>query len=380
MRAVLALALTTGCGFSVGGEQEPDAHPGSNGGVITPDACITFSQQLDTCAGSGADLTLSGMNVINTDTGILAAQAGPVAISSALVTTGTNAMEVRAVYVGTLTLAANAQLRATGSRPLAIVARGNVYLLQNAVIDVSSGGAGARATCPGGPTKGEDDTLGAAGGGGGGFGAVGGLGGNGNGDDGGSIGGNYGVASPLPLGPIGGCAGAIGGVGADPGGDAGLGGGAIYVVSAIEIELLGGAVINAGGGGGGGGKKLQSEYGDAGGGGGGSGGLILLEAPKVRSAGTLAANGGGGGEGSGNGNAGNPGNAGTLDATRANGGANGSPTGTDGGKGGAGVTGAGESPGGADDGGAGGGGGGVGFIRVVSPDHMLGALVSPLAS
>lgn len=379
MRAVLALALTTGCGFSTPGTPQVEGQT-DDAGPDMPDACATFSQQLDSCAASGADLTLSGMNVINTDTGILAAEAGPIAISSRLVTTTTSSIEVRAVAVGTLTLAANAQLRAVGSRPLAIVASGKVYLLQNALIDVSGGGAGARSTCPGGPTKGEDDTLGAAGGGGGGFGAVGGLGGNGNADDGGSVGGNYGIASALPLGPLGGCAGAIGGVGADPGGDGGLGGGALYIVSASEIELLGGAVINAGGGGGGGGKKLQSQYGDAGGGGGGSGGMILLEAPKVRSAGVLAANGGGGGEGSGNGSAGNPGNPGTLDMTRANGGAGGSPTATDGGKGGAGVMVAGEPPGGPDDGGAGGGGGGVGFIRVVSPDRMLGAMVSPLAN
>ncbi len=379
MRAVLALALTTGCGFSTPGTPQV-AGPTDDAGLDLPDACTTFSQQLDSCAGTGADLTLSGMNVINTDTGILAAAAGPVAISSQLVTTTTNAMEVRAVYVGSLTFAANAQLRAVGSRPLAIVAAGKVYLLQNALIDLSAGGAGTMAACQGGPTKGQDDSGGAAGGGGGGFGGVGGMGGNGNRDGSGSTGGNYGIASPLPAGPHGGCPGAIGGAGGDPGGDGGLGGGTLYIVSASEIELLGGAVITAGGGGGGGGKKVQSQYGDAGGGGGGSGGMILLEAPKVHSAGALAANGGGGGEGSGNGSAGNPGTVGGTGTTRANGGSGGTPTGTDGGKGGAGVMIAGEPPGGADNGGAGGGGGGVGFIRVVSPDRVLGAMVSPLAN
>ena len=378
MRVVLALALGTGCGFSTPGTPQVGGQS-NDAGQGLPDACTTFSKQLDSCAGNGLDLTLSGMNVINTDTGILAAAAGPVAISSRLVTTTTNAMEVRALYVGSLTLAANAQLRAVGSRPLAIVAAGKVYLLQNALIDLSAGGAGAMAACPGGPTKGEDDNGGAGGGGGGGFGGVGGMGGNGNGDGGGSTGGNYGIAIPLPLGPRGGCPGAIGGVGGDPGGDAGLGGGALYIVSASEIELLGGAAITAGGGGGGGGKKVQSQYGDAGGGGGGSGGMLLLEAPKVHSAGSLAANGGGGGEGSGNGNAGMPGAIGGIGMTRAAGGYGGTPTGTDGGKGGAGVMVAGEPPGAAEDGGGGGGGGGVGFIRVVSPDRMLGAMVSPLA-
>lgn len=381
MRAVLALAISTAaCGFSTRGVQQGDDQIQGEVEVDAPPACVTFSQQLDTCAHTGADLTLTGMNVINTDTGILAAAGGPVTITSALVTTTTNAMEVRAVYVGSLMLSANTQLRAVGSRPLALVASGTVYLLQNAMIDVSDGGAGAMPACTLGAAKGQDDTKGAAGGGGGGFGAIGGTGGNGNDDTGPSIGGAPGIASPLPLGPHGGCPGAIGGVGADPGGDGGLGGGAVYIVSAMEIQLVDGAAINAGGGGGGGGKKLGSQYGDAGGGGGGSGGMILLEAPKVRSAGALAANGGGGGEGSGNGTAGNPGFPGGTTATRANGGSGGTPTGTDGGKGGAGTMMPGEPPGGAQDGGAGGGGGGVGFIRVVSPDRMLGTLISPAAS
>ncbi len=349
MRGVFALALATGCGFTTPGELPGDAPAGSNGGPIPIDACTSFSRQLDTCSANGPDLTLSGMNVLNTDTGILASESGPVAITQALVTTATNAVEVRAVYVGTLTFSANAQLRATGSRPLALVARGTVYLLQNALIDVSVGGAGTMSACSLGAAKGQDDVKGAGGGGGGGFGAIGGTGGNGNGDTGPSMGGAPGVASPLPLGPRGGCPGAVGGTGADPGGEPGAGGGAIYVVSATEIQLLGGAVINAGGGGGGGGKKVNSQYGDAGGGGGGSGGMILLEAPKIRSGGVLAANGGGGGEGSGNGSAGRPGAPGTLDDTRA-------------------------------PGGAGGGGGGVGFIRIVSPDAMLGATVSPPAT
>ncbi len=381
MRAVLALALSVaaGCGFTTAaGDPLADDQPSDAGGDAT--SCASFSQQLDTCARTGVDLTLTGMNVIDTDTGILTAGGLPVAITSQLVTTRTNAIEVRAVYVGALTMSANAQLRAVGSRPLALVATGNVFLLQNALIDVSVGGAGAMPACTLGASKGQDDTSGAAGGGGGGFGAIGGTGGNGNRDGGPSIGGAPGVASPLPLGPRGGCPGAHGGVGADPGGDGGVAGGALYIVSATEIQLVDGAVINAGGGGGGGGKKAQSQYGDAGGGGGGSGGMILLEAPKVRSAGTLAANGGGGGEGSGNGSAGNPGAPATLTMMRAEGGKDGSSSGTDGGKGGAGAMTPGEPPGGAQDGGGGGGGGGVGFIRVMSPDRALGALVSPAAS
>lgn len=384
MRAVLALALV-GCGFHIAPSSDvtsDDQPPGIDADIDGPtvDACVTFSHHVDTCARTGGDLTLTGMNRLDTDSGVMMAGAAPVSVTTGLVTTTTNGVQVRVLYVGSLTFAANAQLRAVGSLPLAIVATGKVSLGMGAVIDVSVGGAGAQTTCTGGPAKGEDNTSGAAGGGGGGFGGAGGKGGDGDKDGGGSTGGAAGVATTLPAGPRGGCPGAAGGIGGDPGGEAGPGGGAIYVVSATELELVAGAAITAGGGGGVGGKKQASQYGDAGGGGGGSGGMILLEAPKIRSAGVVAANGGGGGEGSGNGSAGNPGAVGPAGTTRANGGSGGSSTGTDGGKGGAGAMTAGDPPGGAQAGGAGGGGGGVGFIRVTSPDQMLGAMVSPAPS
>jgi hypothetical protein len=340
---------------------------------------VTFSSQLDTCGRPSAPLTITGMNTLDTDTGVLMNGTSSVAVSSELVTLSGNQVEVRAIFAGAVMFTANAQLRAVGSRPLAIVAAGEVSLATGSLIDVGAGGAGAQTTCMPGPTRGENDNGGAAGGGGGGFGGAGGPGGDGDQDGGGSNGGAPGPVIALPAGVLGGCPGAAGGNGGDPGGDGGSGGGAIYIVSATEIELAPAAAITAAGGGGGGGRRVSGN-GDAGGGGGGSGGMILLEAPRVRSTGVLASNGGGGGEGSGNGNAGNPGARGPASTLCAAGGANGSPTGTDGGAGGASTAPAGDEPGGAQNGGAGGGGGGVGYIKVVSPDQMLGTIVSPAAS
>lgn len=381
MRAVLALSLlATGCGFSVAPSGVSDDQPGDGSVDVPIDACVSFSSQLDTCGKSGPTTTLSGTLTLDTDTGVLTQGGTPMPITSAVVSTVTNQLEVRAWYVGALTFAANTQLRAVGSRPLAIIAYGKVSMLMGSVLDVSAGGAGASAACTPGPTKGQDHNGGAGGGGAGGFQGAGAKGGDGDKDGNGSTGGMAGPKlAMMPSGPLGGCPGAAGGVGSDPGGAGGAGGGAIYIASATEIEILAMAGINAGGGGGGGGMKLNSQFGDAGGGGGGSGGMIFLEAPKVRSAGTLAANGGGGGEASGNGSAGNPGSPGGLSMMKAEGGKGGSSSGSDGGKGAAALVLDGDLAGGAQDGGAGGGGGGIGYVRVRSPDQMLGMAVSPVA-
>ena len=380
MRAVLALALV-GCGFSVpsnsgGSDDEPVRMDAS---IDQPlDGCVSFSSQLETCGKTGAPLTISGMNTLNTDTGVMMNGTTTVMLASEIVVASTNQIELRVIYAGNVMFTANAQLRAVGSRPLAIIAFGDVSLGAGALIDVGAGGAGAFTMCPNGAARGENDGGGGGGGGGGSFAALGGKGGNGNSDGGGSDGGAAGVVVPLPAGPRGGCPGAGGGNGDQDGGEGGPAGGALYIASATQIELLSNAAINAGGGGGGGGRQSGLSNGDAGGGGGGSGGMILLEAPKVRSAGVLAANGGGGGEGSGDGDAGNPGARGPASTMRADGGKSGSPTGTDGGKGGAAATTAGDPPpGNPQAGGAGGGGGGVGYIKVTSPDQMLGSSVSP---
>ncbi|HSN25930.1 MAG TPA: hypothetical protein VLT45_06575, partial [Kofleriaceae bacterium] len=284
------LVLVAGCSFSAAGAPSPDGAAGADG----PEVCHTFSTQLDTCAlGTPTnDLTLSGSNTYDTDTGLLNGldaphmgfngQAGPI-----------DALIARDVH---FTL--GAALRATGSKPLAIIAVGSITLDGNTLIDVANGGAGARTDCPNGAGSGEDNGGGAGGGGGGGFGAMGGRGGDGNSDGTQSMGGSAGSAADQPPGPLGGCPGGHGGFGDHAGGEGGLGGGALLLAAKVSITLATSAVVDAGGGGGGGGDAGGTfNNGDAGGGGGGAGGMLMLESPMIRAAGALVANGGGGGEG-----------------------------------------------------------------------------------
>ncbi|HEU0033040.1 MAG TPA: hypothetical protein VFQ53_20550 [Kofleriaceae bacterium] len=373
-RPGLALfGLLAGCSFApVPLDQAGDGGPDT---PITP-GCTTFSSQLDTCTlPAGAALTLSGTLAFDTDTGELT-QAGTVVTGIPTMVLATNAAEVQAILATTVTFDPGTMLRATGSRPFAIIATGDVVVGDGAIVDVGRGGAGARASCD--ATGGMNLDGGAAGGGGGGFGGAGGAGGTGNNDGTPSTPGMGGAAVALPAGPLGGCPGGKGGDdNNDPGGAGGVGGGAIYIVSATKIELVANAGIDAGGAGGIGGEQHGITFGDAGGGGGGSGGMIFLEAPRVTSAGTLAANGGGGGEGSGNQAQGRNGNPGGLDTARASGGNGGSSTGTDGGAGGALGTLIGDAVLDTDNGGGGGGGGGAGFIRVRATTPELNAQISP---
>jgi hypothetical protein len=212
-----------------------------------------------------------------------------------------------AIVGSTITVGANAILRATGTRPLVFVSAGGIFV--DGVIDVSS----RRATRPpdivaesigtGGNFAGcsefrraVDSSLDGGGGGAGGtFGAIGGNGGDGN----------YDVSNALALGgqsPItpdelpttrlrGGCRAQDGGGNgvSQNGGRGGAGGGVVYLATKMSIYINGAISANGAGGMGGGAQ--------AGGGGGGSGGLIVLEAATVRRNGKLTANGGGGGEG-----------------------------------------------------------------------------------
>lgn len=373
MRSLL-FGLLAGCSFSTTVDVGPDA------GDRPVDACVTFSDQLDTCTlVMGPPVTLSGKLEFSTLTGMLMDKATGAIVPVATQELATKGDPVYAILAASVSFAPATTIRAIGPHGFAILATDSITLDAGALIDVSANGAGARtAACPNGPAKGQDDTGGAAGGGGAGFGGAGGEGGDGNSDDffgDTSNGGRGGDVLEAPLGPRGGCPGAPGGNGNEVGGTGGRGGGAVWLAAGNRIELAAGAGINAGGEGGGGGIRTDSQ-GDAGGGGGGSGGVIWIEAPRVYSAGILAANGGGGGEGSGGDASGAQGMPGQLSIVRAPGGTGASVSGAAGGAGGhkldaKGLTAADPEPGG-----GGGGGGGVGFIRVLSPDMTI-STVSP---
>jgi len=347
------------------GDGGSDAGPGGDGGS---GGCMSFAVLVDTCLLSfDADLLVTGSASYDTDAHVLmiGGTAAPVAVKTLLI--GSDQIDVISAH--DVHLGVSARLRATGSHGLAIIASNDLAIDSDAQIDVSSGGAGARTSCPNGATRGQDSTNGAGGGGGGGFGAAGGSGGDGNRDGVPATGGAQGKAEPsFPLGLHGGCPGAAGGTGDLLGGAGGPGGGALYLVAAGRMVFDSLAPLSAGGGGGGGGAHTANN-GDAGGGGGGSGGLLVLEAPHIQAQmATIAANGGGGGEGSDRGGGGASGSPATLTTNRATGGSGGAVTGSDGGDGGSFLGPSGGSVTASADGGGGGGGGGVGFIRIRSPD------------
>lgn len=269
--------------------------------------------------------------------------------------------------------------RVTGTRPLVLVAANTLTLdgtLDGASRRTSGRGPGASfASCPSLAVA-ESDTGGGGGGAGGSFAGRGGNGGEGdvnqNGLPNGSASGGIPAATTTPQALRAGCAGGMGGQGSGPSGAPGAGGGAMYLIAAVSIDIRSGGGINAGGAGGTGGSITSG-----GGGGGGSGGMIGLDAPQI-TIGTLAvvaANGGGGGEGGGT-TAGNNGADGSASSAAANGGANGVPDAGDGGNGSAGPV-LGGTAAGSGDGGGGGGGGGAGVVYVKGTVTLLGAISPP---
>ncbi len=199
------------------------------------------------------------------------------------------------------------RLRIVGSRPLVLMAAGEVRLA--GVIDLSARGVepgpggfrggirdlregGGPGGGGGGAHEGEFED---GGGGGGGFCGAGGRGGHGGEATGGAAGPAAGASLELqPL--IGGSGGGRGrGLFAPTGRNAGFGGaggGALQISARQAIRFDGGAIL-AGGGGGEGGRAEVGNWGS--GGGGGAGGGILLEAPMVLGPGRLNVAGGGGG-------------------------------------------------------------------------------------
>ena len=298
---------------------------------------------------------------------------------SAPLTIDTDSMEMctaigkYCVIAGT-TLTINATLRATGTKPLVLLASDSI--LVNQLIDVGSHrsptesiGAGADpVTCLTGTLPGTS-----AGGAGGSFAGTGGSGGAGG--NGGAGGIPASATTPIPA-LRGGCRGQDGdGQGKGVGGH---GGGAVYLIAGNRISITGPG-INAAGEGGTGGAVVNAV---SGGGGGGAGGMIGLDAPSITGTGLILANGGGGGQGSGTIVPG----ANGLDSAginAASGGSGGSSCGGNGGNGSSVVVGGSGADGAkflcSPGGGGGGGGGAAGIIKAPATAN-LGAQLSPAAT
>ncbi|MEM9489384.1 MAG: hypothetical protein AAGC55_09580 [Myxococcota bacterium] len=302
--------------------------------------------------------------------------------------------ELLIVAVTDLDITAQGVLEVTGSRPLVIVASGEIAIqgvLYAGAQDAQSGPGGDSQACqsrgagsPGQTQTADGDMTAGTGGGGGGFGSSGGSGaqvpdggevmpgGLDSGDD---------RLSPLRGGCSGGAGGQYNGAGDGAGGGAG---GAVHLIAGDRLIVDDGGVVTAPGGGGQGASGTQG-----GGGGGGSGGAIVLEASELDIRGAITANGGGGGEGRRGGSSSNAGDDGSDDsADSAPGGADGANSGGDGGAGSAGDEMARDGQPGINDtrllsrrgGGGGGGGGGVGRIRIIAHDGELSraaATISP---
>jgi hypothetical protein len=324
---------------------------GAHCGILAPSGGGVLPTDLDPSSGLLATTLPDGCH-LNSDDGSIdngVRAAGPGTISGIGFVVRNN---IAVFTFGSLSIPRGLDL--VGSRPIALVAAGNITI---------DGGINGRPFCPdpgpggfpgggpGSPAPGSGGGAGGqnnrpSGGGGGGNGAPGGY--SGTSIAGGAVFGDARIT--LLVG--GGGGGGGGGNNANQGGGGGPG---FQIVSASALSISG--AINAGGCGG------QHGGTNAAGAGGGAGGTLLLEALTIHLVGgaLLAANGGGGGGGGGAAAGGSDGNDGNWDRFTAGGGGGTSP-GARGGDGGA----AGNLAGGGGDTGPpdGGGGGGVGWIRL----------------
>jgi hypothetical protein len=374
--AVICVFGLVACGYpslaSLGSSN--DAGDNSDGGGRadnTIDARVCFgTNPVTICLEDApiAPLTISSATMINTDDSTMCA----------LVRSGGNYCVLAAT-----TITINVTLRATGTRPLVLIASDSILIY--GLIDVGSHrgavpeiGAGADpANCVAGILP--QSACGGAGG------SFTGSGGNGGNVQQTLLGGVPGAVSTMTTELRGGCPGQDGQVSTAPvtnRGIGGHGGGAVHLIAGSTIDVRG--AINAAGEGGGGACPISNCPGGAGtfgngGGGGGSGGMIGFDAPIVTNSGLILANGGGGG--SGGEDLAPPGRLGAdpTVVTAAAGGLGTSSGSANGGNGSAGPMGGSGSTGGSSSartGGGGGGGGGAGLVKSPTAAN-LGTQVSP---
>ena len=400
--------LLVGCSFDGGGVSDDVVTIDASRIDADPDVPDASPNAPDAGCG-GADLSFEPANVarcdiptpngdftfpeqkveIDTSTGTIMIGGVPsTELARAVVTQTGSSLEALVVSARDLTIPADVEIRATGSRPLILVAVGSMTVSGRITVAGAPGapGAGADLACatgagqPGAIQTADNDLDGGAGGGGGGFGTAGGTGAyvspvvakpqaTAGGADWGNI-----TLAPL----VGGCS---GGTGAELDGGAvaaGGGGGGLQLVGETIIVTSSGEVTASGGGG----RGAEDEA--AGGGGGGSGGAVLFHADGLTIAGVITANGGAGGEGRRDTQAGTPGengNTARLTATTPAEGGHGAAGGNGGDGGVLLVAGAGAEAGVGSDtetAGGGGGGGGVGRVRLLATTmNLVGGVFSP---
>lgn len=354
----------------------PDADPGevADGGADPIVADVAHVPSAAEFAGT-ANIVIDADITINTTTLTYDGASAPAGTTFDASPHSGIGPELAIWHVRSLTVKAGRAVRIVGTRPMVIIASGQVTI--NGLLDAGArrqnAGAGGTNQATGGTGE-HKGSLRDGGGGGGGHATSGGSGGDatcsvncGDGQgtaSGGMAGGTYGDAAVSVL-----YGGSVGGFSSpncasDP---AGAGGGALQIYSGTSIVISASGAIQAGGGGGGGGRACVGNPGSASGG--GSGGTVFLQARDIVHAGIIAANGGGGGSGAsdetGTDLPGNAGENGRLGSTAAVGGAS---VGTHSGAGGAGGVDTAGGNGGSDftnDGNGGGGGGGAGRVAFV---------------
>ncbi len=356
-----------------GGSDQVDAQPLD---IDAGPTCTSLSPWIDTCAahsfGPDVDIPNNQSWTFDTDTGAFSSLTGSLPQVQTLTIPQEDGTQITALLTTGLRIGEGATLRAVGDKALLILSEraaridglltvGSQRKDCDDFVDVGAAGNSPHCLVP---VIGEGDS-----GPGGSFGQA---GGNGYLD-------SVAIASP-PAEIIdtlrGGCP---GNDGLNSGSNialGGAGGGAIAVVSLVEINVSSTAIVQASGAGGQGGRGGNiSEPG----GGGGSGGMIDISAPRVHVLGgaQIRANGGGGGGGGSATNAGLNANGlcgdnGSVGGAAGTGGTEGGPSsrGGDGGRGGSLGNNAGAGAFGESDG-HGGGGGGVGVIFVRAEQKVL---------
>jgi hypothetical protein len=372
--AVIALVTASGCRFLLGdGPSDNPATDASGSASVDAPADANTDPK---CGWGGAGLPQGGICLGELPTSSPSIPTTIDTDTSALCVAYSKGGGTYCVIAGVdLTVAS---VRVTGSKPLVLIATNSITV--SGTLDAAShtatmsrGPGTDPTTCDYGLPPNNGNNPETRGGAGGSFGGSGGRGGLRNNQppatDSGVPGARATIAPPAIL--RGGCHGQNGfGAGAAIGG---FGGGAVYLVGGVSIDVQAAAAINASGAGGNGGAGGGTPKGGAGA---GSGGMIVLEAATVNVAGRVFADGGGGGEGGGTNN---PGNYGfDSDGTsRAQGGNGGTANGSDGGAGsyGASLDGIDGNNNGADTGG--GGGGGAGVIWLHAPGGTQSGIISP---